>query len=332
MRSSLSRIATTQMGVVFATLAFGPMVAPSFAQQYTADGYAEGAVGQDIFFDLNTLFLLPATNHSAALYTTDPNGVELFNADEVEFGTAYGVHAVLGGFANGGNIGFLGRGFYASPWVGDFDRTFDPAIPAWCVEYADPACFGDDLHSLAAVQTRSLWGADGNLMLRMSPDITLYLGAAHFRLTDVLDVTVAIPGESTRTWSTVNSMLGGQLGVRLGFGDDEPGNVFVNVDLRGGLLRNTVARPSPSLAPFEPAEPTNAMTWFAAADVSVGLQVSSSLALSFGYRPVYFSGVALAHDQIGTIFECTAVSYCFGDPSLTSLLAHGMTIGLELRF
>jgi len=299
---------------------------------YTTEAYVEGEAHNDVFLNINALILFPTTNNSAALYTTDPNGVELFNADEVEFGAAYGVHAVLGGFANGGNIGFLGRGFYASPWAGEFDRTFDPAIPAWCVEYADPACFGDDLDSLAAVQTRSLWGVDGNVMLRMSPDIALYLGAAYFRLADVLDVTLAIPGESTLTWSAVNSMLGGQLGVRLGFGGYEAGNVFVNVDLRGGLLRNTVARPSPSLSPFEPAEPTNVMTWFAAADVSVGLQVSSGLALTFGYHPMYFSDVALAHDQIGTIFECTVVSYCFGDPRLTSLFTHGLTVGLDFRF
>ena len=126
-------------------------------------------------------------------------------------------------------------------------------------------------------------------------------------------------------------MVGGQVGLRLSLGDHGNGSLFFEADFRFGALRNAISRvvSDTSLNGEEATDAARAMMF--GSDVTLGLQLNETVALTFGLRYLQIRGVDLATDFLSEVDADQDDLYLI-PPNLVPFSVHGATLGLTLAF
>ena len=163
-------------------------------------------------------------------------------------------------------------------------------------------------------------------------------GVRYIRLQESLGVRGFTPAGSfieSDDWDSRNSMLGGQLGMRVDFLDffgHTAGPWLFDGHVRGGVFHNEITNDmSRSGTQLFHARNTDT-AYVVQGGANIGYRFSPNVAITAGYEAMWLSGVALAPNQVGVTpnFNCGPCAGLIGSRT-EELLIHGVKVGLRIR-
>ena len=270
---------------------------------------------------------------------TDATPGDYLDASDFQFGWVDGFDARVGYIHC--RIGFDIGGFMIRSW-GDEIEVVD--IGATLVLETDPTTNVDDPNTMYALNRTELDGADANIHFAVSPNLTLYAGAAYVRLADELLIEFGPfdggnqdNGIGDYAWTVFNNMIGPQIGFRATLGPMTPGTFFLGTDVRAGLLFNRINNDLFVLRSdgiVTGTDTINALSPMVAGSIKAGFQATSNISITAGYRAIWLGNVALAPDQVAQSPNLNVApgAVTIGTTAGGNFLAHGLEVGIQLNF
>jgi hypothetical protein len=344
--------------------------APQWTFSAEAIGLArQGGVNQTLVARVpgNVPFYVPS---GPGLDSATYPGAEAFNSDQFRQGFAAGAKLSL---TYHGDSGYGAELSYFSVFGLSATKAVGPDNPAdWLVMKA-PGTFWQTqdffYQAMAWRDATSLYSAEANGRLDLSPRVTMLAGLRWLQLNDSLQGTVTPADRTVPAWKQgppcvydsplqlltvcsdypggsppgiyppfwTTSVTNNLFGVQVGLSGKllELGRLSLDGTIKAGLFddaaeQSTVVSMHKQLFPSQAA--TNHAAFAGEAGLQVKYQLTKGLALKAGYEALWFDGVALAPGQIReTLTTLTSVT-ALGVNCRSSALFQGGTVGLEYSF
>lgn len=253
-------------------------------------------------------------------------GDVILNANDFDFNWRPGIQ-VRAGTSFGGNLGIDFGGFWLAPMTATVATSGTGDIAIQTNPNTDLVGIGD----IDALNTTTFRGADVNLTYAMGDGFSLFGGLAYIGLHDNMMISAAGIGTTyDYEWDVNNRMIGPQIGANVNLmGGPGPG-LFVDATMRAGLLFNSITSTVQSdLGNGDNLE--RARTLMVGGGITAGYNINENFAVTLGYQGTFLKNVALAPDQVGVTGNLNQVDIPL-ETTTGNFLAHGLTLGLNLRF
>ena len=305
----------------------------------------------------------PATGYDSTTYP----GVEALNSNQLRQGFSAGPKF---GLTYRGDAGYGVELSYFDVLGLSAAKAIGPdSPPDWLVMKA-PGSFGQTqdypYQAMAWRDASSLYSAEVNGRLDLSPRVTLLGGLRWLQLNDELQGTLTPPDRGEPTWKytvpsptlldlqnpplstpivvnppfwttrTTNNLYGAQIGVEGKLW--EPGRLSLDGLVKAGVFDNDSEQPtvaSMRKTLYTAQATTNHAAFVSQADLQLKYQLTAGLTLKAGYEALWLDGVALAPGQIRETYTTApnpVSARALGVNSGSSVLFQGATVGLEYSF
>jgi hypothetical protein len=232
----------------------------------------------------------------------------------------------------------------AGQWLNHFRESVTSLVPApggVLIQTLTPAttygiATGGFFDSTA---TSGIYSLEGNITWWNAYRGVIFLaGVRYIRLQESLGIRGFSPAGAfieSDDWDTRNSMLGGQLGLRVDFLDffgHTAGPWLFDGHVRGGVFYNEITNDMGRSGAQLFHARTNDTAYVVQGGANIGYRFSPNVAITAGYEAMWLSDVALAPNQVGVTpnFNCGPCPGAIGF-RVEELLIHGVKVGLRIR-
>lgn len=292
--------------------------------------------GRSVSIDVSAVLLFRERPRSQQLLVSPINAAEATDAAAFDFGVSSGIEAGIISYDVLGDIDIELRGMWLDDWSDQVNQTFTGTTVQ--ISASPPLGTSGPRSGFATYNSKFL-STELNArygIFNSSCDTTFVLGVRAMRLDENLNATLTdpsgvLPDEIFQT-SATNRLVGLQIGFDRVFSTNC--NWCLKFTGRTGLYKNSGQQQSQLISLATPA------VTFPANDSATDLAFQAELAVHgkfrlcscaniiASYRAMYLNGLALAPEQLAATDFLTGS----GHHNNSSLLLHGVTVGLELVY
>jgi hypothetical protein len=293
------------------------------------------------YLEISGLAMTRTKANSNPLYSTGgaPGSGNLLNSGDLDYGWTGGAEVRAGGRWAGSAWGVE----IAGQWLQQFkdERTSIVTGAAGAVIQTNPiTTYGIAAGGrFDATATSGIASLEGNITWWNAYRGVIFLaGVRYIRLHESLGVRGFTPAGGfieSNDWDSTNSLIGGQVGLRVDFLDffgHTAGPWLFDGHVRGGVFYNEITNDMGRSGVQLFHVKGNETAYVVQGGANIGYRFSPNVAIVAGYEAMWLSGVALAPNQVNVTpnFNCGPCTGTIGIRT-EDLLIHGVKVGLRIR-
>jgi hypothetical protein len=327
--------------IAFASLVLaGPAMAADMPLKAAPAPVAPAFIG---YFEFSGLAMTRSKAESNALISgsASPGSGNVLNSGDFDYGWTGGAEVRAGGRWGAGSPWGVE---IAGQWLHHFRDSRTSVVPApggvVFQTLAPVTTYGIATGGrFDSTSTSGIYSIEGNLTWwNAYRGVVLLAGVRYIRLHDSLGVRGFQPAGAfieSDDWNSTNSMIGGQLGLRVDFLDffgHTAGPWLFDGHVRGGVfyneITNDMGRDGIQLFHVK----GNETAYVVQGGLNIGYRINTNIAITAGYEAMWLDGVALSPNQVNVTpnFNCGPCPGVIGIRT-EDLLIHGVKVGLRIR-